>query len=109
MLHFPRSCCSMRLLARKKCGLAFRRALRIPSASPTMSLGRTLLPVLAAVALAVVTSCAGQGEGELCNTKAGNNGNDDCQGGLVCVTSPNYVNGRCCPQDRNQARTAVCS
>jgi hypothetical protein len=54
--------------------------------------------------------CQGQGEGEQCNRLAGNNGNDDCQSGLVCNTSvvstPGF--GRCCPTDRTQATTAIC-
>ena len=54
--------------------------------------------------------CQGQGEGEQCNRLAGNNGNDDCQSGLVCNTSvvstPGF--GRCCPSDRTQATTAIC-
>ncbi|MDP9002029.1 MAG: hypothetical protein M3O46_18200, partial [Myxococcota bacterium] len=61
------------------------------------------------IAFAVVSACSGQGEGELCNTKAGNSGNDDCSSGLVCTTSPTYALGRCCPQDRTKATTTVCS
>lgn len=62
-----------------------------------------------AIAFAAVSACSGQGEGELCNTKAGNSGNDDCSSGLVCTTSPTYSLGRCCPQDRTKARTSICS
>jgi hypothetical protein len=60
--------------------------------------------------LACLGGCAGQGEGELCNRLAGNNGNDDCQSGLVCNTAvtstPGF--GRCCPMDMTHATTAVC-
>jgi hypothetical protein len=56
------------------------------------------------------SGCQGQGEGEQCNRLAGNNGNDDCQSGLVCDTSvtstPGF--GRCCPTDRTRATTTVC-
>lgn len=54
--------------------------------------------------------CAGQGEGDLCNRQAGNNGNDDCQNGLECDTSvtstPGF--GRCCPGNRALATTTTC-
>jgi hypothetical protein len=63
----------------------------------------------AALAMAALGACSSQGEGELCNPNAGHTGADDCQNGLVCVTSAAYSLGRCCPQDRGAATTAVCS
>ena len=69
---------------------------------------KPFLPLLLFTALFV--GCAGQGEGDLCNRLAGNNGNDDCQNGLVCDTSVTSTQGfgRCCPGDRALAKTAVC-
>jgi hypothetical protein len=54
--------------------------------------------------------CAGQGEGDLCNRLAGNNGNDDCQNGLECDTTVSSTQGfgRCCPGDRALATTVIC-
>ena len=60
--------------------------------------------------LACMGGCQGQGEGELCNRLAGNNGNDDCQSGLICNTAvtstPGF--GRCCPNDQTTAKTTIC-
>lgn len=67
-------------------------------------------------------ACANQGEGERCDTFAGNNGNDDCQSGLVCIgpgqlqwPAPEGGNpqttttGICCPPQGGRApTTAVC-
>jgi hypothetical protein len=96
--------------------LAFRRVFWqtwLPSAPmphffPALMPLRLLWP--SALAFTVLSACSGQGEGQLCSPNAGNQGNDDCQGGLVCVVSPQmYTLGRCCPQDRSKATTAVCS
>lgn len=81
------------------------------------SLKARLIPGALAALLAaapIVAACSDQGEGERCDTRADNGGNDDCQSpGLVCVTA-SQLNGnpnsdRCCPVDRSQAVTAVCS
>jgi hypothetical protein len=93
----------------------------MPHLRPALRPLRSLLP--AALAFAVLSACSGQGEGELCNTNAGNQGSDDCQSGLACVVNPtadmnacgaNAITpckslGRCCPPDPSQATTAVCS
>ena len=56
-----------------------------------------------------LVGCAGQGEGELCNHKAGNSGNDDCNSGLTCTTSgPSPGFGLCCPSDPASATTEAC-
>jgi hypothetical protein len=69
-----------------------------------------LLAVLAAtIAFIGLDACLGQGEGQLCSPSAGNMGNDDCQSGLVCTTSPTYMLGRCCPQTPSAATTDVCA
>jgi hypothetical protein len=63
--------------------------------------------------LAAVTGCSGQGEGELCDHRAANNGDTDCQNGLTCqnpasnVVSSPY--GICCPGDLGLAMTSACS
>ena len=57
---------------------------------------------LAIVALALAVACSEQDEGERCDTKSGN---DDCEGGLVCVSHEDLLRGRedetdrCCPPD----------
>ncbi len=48
------------------------------------------LAVLVGGSLAVLPSCDNQHEGERCDISAGNNGNDDCQAGLVC-TAPDQL------------------
>jgi hypothetical protein len=66
---------------------------------------------LAAVTIAAVSACSGQGEGELCNPKAGNSGNDDCQSGLTCQPRPAIVVngfGICCPPG-GQSTTTACA
>ncbi len=66
----------------------------------------------AALALVALLACSNQGEGERCDHLASNGGNDDCQDGLVCTPSSS-LNGAgydaCCPVDRTQATTSVCS
>jgi hypothetical protein len=53
--------------------------------------------------------CAGQGEGDVCDVNAGNTGDDDCAGGLVCNGSlPGVMGARCCPSDPALATSAVC-
>jgi hypothetical protein len=63
------------------------------------------VPVIAAGL--VVAACSDEGEGQPCDTRAGNNGNDDCQSGLVCTTVG--AGPRCCPPDRSQATTPECA
>ena len=59
--------------------------------------------------LICLVGCTGQGEGELCNHKAGNSGNDDCQSGLTCTTSgPSPGFGLCCPSNAASATTEAC-
>jgi hypothetical protein len=80
----------------------------MPYFRPALLPRRLRLP--AAFAFTVLSACSGQGEGELCSPNAGNQGNDDCQSGLICVVAASrYVLGRCCPQDPSKATTAVCS
>ena len=66
-----------------------------------------------ASALLALLACSNQGEGERCDHNASNLGNDDCQNGLTCVQQNALTNGMgydaCCPFDRTQATTAVCS
>jgi hypothetical protein len=68
-----------------------------------------------------MAACSNQGEGDRCDF---DNGNDDCQDGLVCVpktpqtgrgsnagvVNPPYNNAdRCCPLDRSQATHPACT
>jgi len=64
----------------------------------------------ALVAASVVGACSNEGEGQICDHRAGNNGNDDCQNGLICTQNLPGVNGdRCCPPDRSTATTPECA
>ncbi len=79
------------------------RAVRILVA--LLSLGAAVL----AVAL-TLPSCSNQGEGDRCNVLGDNNGNDECQDGLVCTRAADLgaPTDLCCPPDRRNATTAVC-
>jgi hypothetical protein len=70
-----------------------------------------ILPVVAALLLASSGACQNEGEGEPCDTNAGNGGNDDCQSPLVCTVGLTNASDspRCCPQDRANAKTPECS
>jgi hypothetical protein len=76
---------------------------------------RFVLTAAAALASAssVLPACSNQGEGERCDLQADNNGNDDCNSGLVCtakaVLGLNPKTDLCCPQDRTQATTPQCA
>jgi hypothetical protein len=66
-----------------------------------------LFPLLSALAFG---ACSNESEGEPCDPRAGNSGNDDCQSPLVCTTGLTNANGaRCCPQDRANAKTPECA
>jgi hypothetical protein len=65
--------------------------------------------LLAALA---VPACSNQGEGERCDTRGENGGNDDCLDGLKCTRADTLGTGAsadlCCPVDRTKATTAGC-
>jgi hypothetical protein len=68
---------------------------------------------LAFLAIVVLAgACNNQGEGDICDINAGNNGDNDCQSGLDCVSAPGAMGSpnpyRCCPTDLTQASSAVC-
>jgi len=76
---------------------------------------RFIVVVFAAVgigALLTVPACSNQGEGERCNVQGDNFGRDECQDNMRC-TPANELTGsttdRCCPDNRAQAQTAICS
>jgi hypothetical protein len=62
-------------------------------------------------------ACSNQSEGDRCEF---DNGNDDCQDGLICIpatprqgapytVNPQYANSdRCCPPDQHQATHPAC-
>jgi hypothetical protein len=60
------------------------------------------------LALALFAGCNGQSEGQVCST---DNGSSDCGDGLTCTAGSELgvMGARCCPSDRTQATTAVCS
>jgi hypothetical protein len=72
--------------------------------------------LLYAASLFVVSALAGacmqQGEGDVCDPRAGNGGSADCQDGYVCtqpnVLAPGTVGYRCCPGDLALG-TGVCA
>lgn len=53
-------------------------------------------------------ACSNQGEGERCSKLAENQGNADCQDGLVCTFISDTEGERCCPADPNQATSSAC-
>jgi hypothetical protein len=95
--------------------MRFRSALP-PNSPVSVTRSRRILvasfQLALAVAATVVTGgCDGQGEGQLCNPKAGNGGNNDCQSGLTCQSRPAIVMapyGLCC-EPNGQSTTSACS
>jgi len=83
------------------------------------SLHRRLFTAVAAASFAVAlcaSGCSGQGEGERCNVLDDNSGDSDCASGLECYAATTLggvaeANNTdiCCPTDRAQATTAICS
>lgn len=67
---------------------------------------RFVASALAVSALSV--ACQQQGEGDVCDPRAGNAGSADCQNGLVCIQIANTLGERCCPGDP-ALRTGVCA
>jgi hypothetical protein len=84
--------------------------------SERSKLGRWVGITLAAATIIggglAVAACSNGGEGDACNYLAENNGDDDCQDGLICWQAKT-LNGAgtdlCCPPDRAQATTAACA
>jgi hypothetical protein len=74
-----------------------------------MHLRHALFLLCSSLAVVASGACSDQGEGEICNHNANNNGNDDCQAGLTCQSRQGIPGDRCCPPDLTQATTAVCS
>jgi hypothetical protein len=57
-------------------------------------------------------ACSNQGEGDRCDQNDDNGGDDDCQYPLRCTAKSalnNALTDICCPGDRTQATTTVCS
>ena len=70
-------------------------------------------PLAAALLFALSASaCSNQGEGERCDVRGDNAGNDECQDGLTCrlVTTTNAAaqSYRCCPLDQTAPTVAEC-
>jgi hypothetical protein len=56
--------------------------------------------------LALIAACNGQGEGDECDPR---NGNNDCRNGYVCTTPPpQFMGMRCCPSDTALATHPAC-
>lgn len=67
-----------------------------------------LLPLL--LAPLAVPACSNMAEGERCDTKGENGGNDDCLDGLQCTKKEDLGTSAdlCCPPDRSKATAAAC-
>ena len=77
-----------------------------PAGSPMrLRFAVCLVPFLAILAFA---SCSNETEGQPCDMRAGNSGDDDCASGLVC-TSVGAQSDLCCPSDRTTAKTPACA
>ena len=84
----------------------------MPVSTPTLAkvVASTLVTALIAIA------CSNSGEGERCDTRAGNNGNDDCATGLICTKTEELADqtykidfmGRCCPPRGTASKSAAC-
>jgi hypothetical protein len=84
--------------------------------SERSKLGRWVAITLATATLGgialVAAACSNGGEGDACNYLAENNGDDDCQDGLICYQASMLNNAGtdlCCPPDRAQATTTACA
>jgi hypothetical protein len=60
------------------------------------------------VVVGLFAACNRQGEGQVCDPRAANNGDSDCQSGLTCQTIPGAANATCCPPNLAQATMAAC-
>jgi hypothetical protein len=76
--------------------------------SLSLFLGR--LCGLAALSVTLLTGCGKQGEGERCSIL---NGNQDCEGSLICVRADDLRSSddvsRCCPSDASSASDSRCA
>jgi len=65
-----------------------------------------------AALLLVVFACSNYGDGERCDSRGANAGNDDCEPGLQCTTGPSRGDPTgtdlCCPPDRATSTSAAC-
>jgi hypothetical protein len=73
----------------------------------TLRLVTSVFRSLSSIAfLIVVGACNGQGEGDICDLR---NGNNDCQNGYVCtMPPPPFMGTRCCPGNQALATVAAC-
>ena len=60
------------------------------------------------VVVGFFAACDRQGEGQVCDPRAANNGDSDCQSGLTCQIIPGAANATCCPPNLAQATMAAC-
>ena len=77
---------------------------------------RSFLALAAVVAVAgaaaFIPACSNEGEGERCDIRGDNNGNDECQSGLTCTLGTSLPSKPgsdvCCPSDLTST-TPICS
>jgi hypothetical protein len=62
----------------------------------------------------MVPACGGEPEGQPCSILGENSGDSECKDGLTCTAADQlngggYTKDVCCPTDRSQATTLICS
>ncbi len=68
--------------------------------------------LLSALVLAFAYACSNYGDGERCDSRGSNLGQDDCKDGLLCTTGAargdQTAPDLCCPPNRNDSVSAAC-
>jgi hypothetical protein len=73
-----------------------------------MRVRSTLIFVPCLVVLGLFAACNRQGEGDVCDPRANDNGNSDCTSNLTCQTIGGVLPTRCCPPDLARATAPAC-
>jgi len=70
-----------------------------------------VLVAIGAGLLLATPACSNQAEGERCDTRGDNFGNDECDDNMRCTPAVELTGSatdRCCPNNRAQSETAIC-
>jgi hypothetical protein len=73
-----------------------------------MPVRSTLIFAPCLVVVGLFAACNRQGEGEVCDPRANNNGNNDCTSNLTCQLIGGVPPTRCCPSDLARATAPAC-
>ncbi len=73
-----------------------------------MRVRSTLIFAPCLVVLGLFAACNRQGEGEVCDPRANDNGNSDCTSNLTCQIIGGVLPMRCCPPDLARATAPAC-